>query len=492
MQTLRPYQHEALDSLRQGIRQGSLSQVLMLPTGAGKTTVTSAMFGSAVAKGKKVLFIVDSLELIDQAALRFSNDGMPVGIIQGNHPMTDYSKPVQVATVQSLRKRWDDMANWLKFDLVVVDECHVLHSQHEEIIAWCMSNKVPVIGLSATPFRKALGKHFQSMVVGTSVSDLTADGFLVPAVCYAPFVPDLKGVKTSSNGDWQEDALAEYMGEASIVGGVVEKWLKHGEDRQTLVFGANVAHSRLLADQFRESGVSAAHVDGYTPTEEREEIIRAYRKGAFKVLCNVGVLTKGFDAPETACVVIARPTKSLMLHLQIIGRGLRPAEGKQDCIIIDHAGNCIRNGLPTEELPTELHDGKSKRNIDRRERDDVAKEPKPCQSCGYLKTEHACPMCGFKPERKQDIESRDGELVEVTSGKGKKWTTEQLSEFYSELLGFCQTKGYSPGWAYHKCKAYAGRAPRNTRQIPPRHPSDGTMRIIKHLQIRDAKRRATA
>lgn len=493
MQTLRPYQNNALNALRAGIAQGNKTQILMLPTGAGKTTVASSMFQGAMRKGKRVLFIVDTIELIDQTVQRFAADGMDVGVIQGQHALTDYSKPVQIATIQTLRNRWEEMARWMRFDLVVIDEAHVIHQQHQEIIKHCIDSKIPVIGLSATPFRKGMGKAFDSLVVGTSVEELTNDGFLVPATCYAPFIPNLKGVKKNKDGDWQDDAIAEYMGEATIVGGVIEKWLQLGENRQTLVFGANRAHAHLLCDQFKQNGVNAEYVDGKTEKEEREQIISAYRRGDIKVLCNIGVLTKGFDAPETGCVVIARPTKSMMMHLQIIGRGLRPAPGKVDCIVIDHAGNCLRNGLPTDELPAALDDGKAANsNPDRKEADDSTPTPKACQSCGYVKTQHKCPKCGFAPEARQDVEARDGDLVEVTSGKKKDWTPERKAKLYSELLGYAQTKGYKPGWAFMKCKEFIGSAPRNTRQIAPSHPSDETMRIVKHLNIKAAKRRSAA
>ena len=492
MQTLRKYQHDALDRLRAGIRQGMKAQILMLSTGAGKTVIASAMFQSAMNKGKRVLFIVDSIELIDQAANRFISDGMQVGVIQGQHVLTDYSKPVQVATVQTLRNRWEQMAAWMKFDLVVVDEAHVQHNAHRVVMQHCRDAGIPVIGLSATPFRKGLGETFDGLVVGANINDLTEQGFLVPAVCYAPFVPDMKGVKTSGDGDWQADALAEYMGDAQIVGSVVGEWLKLGDGRQTLVFAANRAHARLLYDEFRASGVNADYVLGDTDDEERNDIIARYRSGDITVLVSVGILTKGFDAPETGCIVIARPTKSLMLHIQIIGRGLRPAPGKQDCIVIDLAGNCIRNGLPADELPTALDDGKRKDNPDRKKRDESTPEPKPCGSCGVLKTAHKCPACGFAPESRADVESRDGELVELSTGKAKQWSAQKLATFYAELLGYAKTKGFRAGWAFHKCREYAGRAPRATKSIAPIHPSDDTMRVIKHLQIKAAKRRATA
>ena len=331
-QELRQYQIDALNALRIGIRDKVGPQILMLPTGAGKTTVASAMKQGVAARGKRAFFIVDSLELVDQAVQRFVADGLKVGVIQGNHEMTNYNHPIQVATIQTLRSRWQYLADHFKPDLLVIDECHVLHKAHIEIMGECKKRGVPVIGLSATPFRKGLGKHFSRLVVGTTLAELTSQGYLVPAVCYAPFIPDLKGLKTTTSGDWADDALADVMGDAKIMGDVVRHWLELAEGRQTVVFACNVAHSRELARQFANSGIQAAHVDGYMDLDEREPIIEGFRAGTIKVLCNVAVLTKGFDAPETSCVVLARPTKSLMMHYQMMGRGLRPADGKTDCL----------------------------------------------------------------------------------------------------------------------------------------------------------------
>lgn len=493
-QVLREYQSHALDKLRRGIAQGVRAQVLQLATGGGKTTIASAMAQSCTGKGKRFYFVVDSLELVDQAAARFMADGMRVGVIQGNHRLTDYSCPVQVATIQTLKNRWDDIAKWLLPDVVVIDECHVLHAAHETVIDWCRGAGVPVVGLSATPFRKGLGTVFDSLVVGATTASLTEQGYLVPAVCYAPFIPDLKGVKTTSGGDWQEDALAEYMGDAKIVGDVVKHWFRLGQGRQTIVFASNVAHSRLLCDAFLARGVKAAHVDGYEQDKDaRTEKINAYRRGDIQVICNVAVLTKGFDAPETGCVVLARPTKSLMLHFQTMGRVLRPAPGKSDAIVIDHAGNCIRNGLPTDPLPEVLDDGTSTHNLDRKKREKSEPLETACVSCGYVSTRHTCPMCGFAPEKRENVEVRDGELYPLEkSDNVKEWPPERLAGLYAELLGYARAKGFKDGWAFHKAREYAGRAPKATKQIEPKEPSDKTLKIIQHLNIKNAKRRQAA
>jgi len=488
--TLRPYQITALDGLRRNIAAGVRAQVLMMATGAGKTSVASVLAGGSVAKGNRVCFVADSIELVDQALARFAGDGLSCGVIQGAHYLTDYSRPVQIATIQTLARRWPEMPEDIRPRVVVIDECHVLHKAHEQVISDVTSSGGVVVGLSATPFRRGMGKVFDAMVVGATTAQLTRDGYLVPAKCYAPYVPDLRGVKTTTGGDWQADALAEFMGDAKLVGDVVDHWQRHASDRQTICFAANVAHSRHLCDAFVRKGIAAAHLDGYErDPEARQKIIDDYRAGRIQVLTNCAILSKGFDAPATSCIVVARPTKSLMLHLQMLGRGLRTAEGKQDCLILDHAGNVLRNGLPTDPLPTELHDGSLGHNPDRRVRDKREPVESACASCGHVSTKHVCPACGFKPERREGVEVRDGELFEVAETQ-ERFGADELAGLYAEMLGHARAKGYADGWAWHKVREYAGRAPKATKSIQPREPSERTRKIIQHLNIKRAKRRA--
>lgn len=493
---LRPYQVEAVNKLRDGIRQGMLAQVLMSPTGSGKTVLASFLVNSAVSRGRRVFFIVDTLELIDQAVVTFGKDGLEddIGVIQGDHWLTDYSRMIQVATIQTLRARWDRMPESMRPTLVFIDEVQVFHKAHEEIMKWCREKKIPVIGLSATPFRKGLAKHFDRLVVGVTISQLTDEGFLKPALCYSPGVPDLSGVKTGSDGDWVDDALAEVMGDAAIMGDVVEQWAKLADGRQTIAFGCNVAHARAMAAAFVRAGIKAAEVDGYMKEDERTDIINRYRAGQITVLCNVAVLTKGFDAPETSCIILARPTKSIMMHYQMMGRGIRIHPNSVDCIIIDHAGNCLRNGQPTDPLPEELDDG-SKKRVDRREKDDKkVKEAKACWNCGYMHMAASCPQC-FAEVKKfaQDVDSAAGELVALASSRvqPKKLTTEKKQDVYAQFLGYAKHHGYKEGWAYYKCQEFCGSAPKNKKQTP-RYPDADVLAWIKHRNIKAAKAKARA
>lgn len=492
---LREYQKDQVLDLRQGIREGSLIQMLMSPTGSGKTEVAKNIIASAAAKKRRVWFIVDSVKLLDQTLARFHQDGIYAGAIQADHPCTDHSKLVQVATVQSLASRLDSMLRDRPPELVVIDEAHVVFKAHTELITWCRWRKVPVIGLSATPFKRGLGKIYDRLVNRISTEELTDMGFLVPAVCYAPYVPDLKGVAASNDGDWADDALARVMGGADILGDVVTHWKQLGENRQTLVFACNVHHSKQLAEAFLNAGVKAAHIDGYMTTDESDEIIRLYKAGVIKVLVSVAMLVKGFDDPATGCIVIARPTKSLMLHYQILGRVLRIFGGKFDGIIIDHAGNLLRNGLPTDTLPDRLDMGDGD-PVDRAKKDtnpDKADQTKPCPKCSFVLTGLLCTKCGFEIKIDAGVEVAAGLLVKVADRKSK-IADRTKQHTYAELLGYAQLKGKSPMWAQTAYQALMA-APiqrewaNSTNPTPPGEP---IQQWVKGFNVRRAKSKKRA
>lgn len=452
---LRSYQQDQVKDLRDGIRQGEIVQMLMSPTGSGKTEVAKHIIASAASRQNKVWFIVDSVKLLDQTLARFHADGIHAGAIQADHPCTDYSKVVQVATVQSLGPRLEWLLRTQAPKLVVIDEAHVSFKVHLDLIEWCRAKKVPVIGLSATPFKRGLGKIYERLVNRISTEQLTDMGFLVPAECYAPFVPDLKGVKASNDGDWSEDELSKVMGGADILGDVVSHWKKLGQNRQTLVFACNVHHAKQLAEAFFDAGVMAAHIDGYMKTEESDEMIRLYKAGKIKVLVSVAMLAKGFDDPATGCIVIARPTKSLMLHYQILGRVLRIFEGKKDGIIIDHAGNLLRNGLPTDPLPDRLDMGDGD-PVDRAKADsnpDKEAQTKPCPTCSYVMTGLLCPRCGFEIKIDAGVEVAAGVLVKLADRKTK-MAPKTKEHAFAELLGYARDRGKSPMWAQGAYQAF--------------------------------------
>lgn len=492
---LREYQNDQVTDLRQGIRNGHLVQMLMSPTGSGKTEVAKHIIASAAAMNRKVWFIVDSVKLLDQTLARFHQDGIYAGAIQADHPCTDYSKVVQVATVQSLAGRLDWMLRKQPPKLVVIDEAHVVFKAHTDLIAWCRREKVPVIGLSATPFKRGLGKIYDNLINRISTAELTDMGFLVPAECYAPFVPDMKGVPTSNDGDWADDALAKVMGGADILGDVVSHWKQLGENRQTLVFACNVHHSKQLAEAFFNAGVMAAHIDGYMTPEESNEIIRLYKAGKIKVLVSVAMLAKGFDDPATGCIVIARPTKSLMLHYQILGRVLRIFEGKNYGIIIDHAGNLLRNGKPTDDLPDCLDTGEGE-PVDRAKKDsnpDKEAQVKACPKCSFVFTGLLCSKCGFEIKIDAGVEVAAGVLVKLADRKTK-MPPKTKQHVYAELLGYAQQKGKGAMWAQSAYQAFMAEPIQRdwAHSTSPAAPGEPIEKWVKGYNVRRAKSKKRA
>lgn len=469
---LRPYQEDARILLRRGFADGYIRQMLKAPTGAGKTEIAIALAKGAIEKGTTVLLICERISLVEQAAVRFTRAGLRVGILQGKHRGYDPSAPIQCASAQTLARR-----KWPEAGLVIIDEAHILHKIHKDIMkTW---NAVPVIGLSATPWTKGLGKHFQNMVANVSVSDLMRDGYLVPAVVYGPARPDLSKVRTVA-GDYEESGSARES--MRIIGDAVSHWLKFGENRPTAMFAVNIAHSQALVAEFIANGIKAEHVDAYTDSEERRAIFEKFDNGEIKIISSVDVIGRGWDQPKVSCLMLCRPTKSLMVHFQQIGRGLRTHEFKENCLVLDFAGNHERLGFVTDPTPDVLDTGEKK---DAQKAERKEKLPKPCPKCHFLKTEHACPQCGFAPERQNQVEHDEGQL-ELIKGRAKQVAIQVKIDWYAQLRTYAKAKGYKEGWAARKYRDRFGVWPNDPRirNAPPAIVSPEVANYIKYMNIK--------
>ncbi len=462
MNQLRPYQQRALDSLKHSLLAGHRRPILALPTGGGKTIIASSIVHGARRKGNRVCFVVPAIELIDQTVTAFHNAGIQdIGVIQADHPMTDYSQPVQVASVQTISRR-----EFPDTDVVVVDEAH---KAFKKVFQWMRDKPDMVfVGLSATPWTKGLGKHYDDLIVATTTHELIQHGWLSPFRVFAPTHPDLSRVKTVA-GDYHEGQLAEVMGEPSITADVVQTWLKLGEGRPTLCFGVDRAHAKSMQRKFEAVGVSCAYMDAYTDRLEREQIRQQFEAGSIKVVCNVGVLTTGVDW-DVRCIILARPTKSEILFTQIIGRGLRTAEGKDDCLILDHSDSTMRLGFVTDIRHETLDMGREAANASQ-PREKNAPLPKECSACSYLKPAkvHKCPNCGFAPEKQTEVVTQDGELVELTGRltvaqkRNRDTDWQDKVSFIGQLRRVAEQRGRSPGWVAHAYKARFGVWPNDER-----------------------------
>lgn len=473
---LRPYQVDAVQRLRDGIRQGVRRQVLQVATGGGKTKIAAAMTEMARQKQRRVLFIADRIELVDQASERFDAERIPHGVIQGTHWRWRPEELVQVATIQTLVNREINTP-----DLIFVDECH---AGGKRLNDWLVQQNAVCIGLSATPWAKGMGKVWNRLVIGARTRELIEMGFLVDIEAYAPSAPDLTGVRVVA-GEWEDKGLAKACDQPKLVGDIVSQWIEHGENRQTIAFAVDVAHSKHIVEQFQQAGVDAAHVDGYENADERRRTIQRFRKGELKLICNVGILDKGFDVPEASCLIMARPIRSsLMLHIQQIGRVLRPFGGKTHAIVLDHAGNLERHGFPTDDLPEELDDGKKKAAAEKKPQE---KLPKVCPKCKAVKPAgvHVCPKCGFVPERPNEIFHEAGELKKIE--RKSKLSTVDKAALFGQIKAIQNERGRSDGWAAHTFRKITGVWPNHYRDVEPQQPSMELRSKVRSLDIAFAK-----
>ena len=491
MRELRDYQQSAIDALRASLASGHKRVVMQGPTGFGKTVLAGEMISSARSKGKRVLFTVPAISLVDQTVESFYAHGIDdIGVIQANHIMTDWSKPVQIASVQTLQRR--DAPP--EADLVVVDECHKWFRYYEKWMLEPVWQKVPFIGMSATPWTKGLKSYYTDWVRATTIQELIDRGYLSPFKVFSPTHPDLAGVRTVA-GDYHEGDLSEAMSNKFLVADVVQTWLNKAERRPTLCFAVDRDHAKLLQERFEAAGVKTAYQDALTTTEERAAIRRGFHDGSIEVVVNIGTLTTGVDW-DVRCISLCRPTKSEMLFVQIIGRGLRLGQGKDHCLILDHSDNHLRLGFVTEVEGRHhgLIGGKTDAN-ENSTGDQPIRLPKECPQCHYLKPPRVakCPNCGFIAEKVEldGVEERAGELKELkpaSKSESGKHTMEEKSRFLGGLRGYAKQKGYADGWASHKFKEKFGVWPDHTiAGAPAVAPAPEILSWVKSRQIAWAK-----
>jgi DNA repair protein RadD len=491
---LRPYQEEAFQAIRATVGQGIYRLVCQAPTGSGKTLLAAAIVEGAQRKGNRLCFVVPRIPLVDQTVEMFWNQGIrEVGVIQANHIMTDWSKPVMVASIQTIQAR----GKFPEAQVVVIDECHQLHKAHVQWLTHEDWQKVPFIGLSATPWTRGLGKYFETLLVMNTTQQLIDEGYLSKFKVFAADHPDLSGIKTVV-GDYHEGQLSAKMQENALVANIIETFKARWNKDKTLLFAVDRAHAQMLQARFLDAGISCAYQDGRTPSAERAEIKRGFHNGTYRVVSSVGTLTTGVDW-DVRCLILARPTKSEMLFVQIVGRALRTADGKEHALILDHTDTTSRLGFVTDIHHEHLSSGKLDDNKPAKKSPPL---PKPCPQCAYLipvgcKT---CPECGFERKVTSGIYERDGQLVEFTGGFRKKgqtnpqlipYTYAERARFYAQLRGYGILKNYKPGWAKMKFIDKFGHwPPRNWDNQEPMQPGPEVTMFVYSRNIAWARSKA--
>lgn len=487
MLELRPYQTQSIESLRNGFRDGHKRQVLSAATGAGKSCIALSILDAAQAKGSRVLFVCDRRVLVDQFSKHLDASGIEHGVYMAQHWRYRPDCKVQVASIQTLER----MESWPAVELIIVDE---IHACMRASLKKFLTNRpdIRVIGLTATPFHPELGNHFTSITNVITMRELVDDGHLVPFRVFVATEINTEGVKVTA-GEWQKDEL-EARG-LQIVGDVVADYVRisnqvWGMPKKTICFSSGVAHGEELVRRFAEVGLNFVQISYKDDEEYKQDVLQEFAKPdtVIQGVISSDILTRGFDQTDVEHIIIARPLrKSFSMHVQIVGRGARPHDGKQFAVIQDNAGNWLRFLDSWEQLYSEGVDTLKSDEDQKKRKEPTEKEKKAakCPSCGYAWSGlEVCPGCGFKRVRQNKVSEVPGEIAELGKDASKKIPISVKEDFYRGLLGYCRKKGYKDGFAYHKYVQKYGVGPANTFDRRPLEPSLEVIGFIKHLAIK--------
>lgn len=449
--TLRDYQATAGDDLRAAYRNGAKAPLLVMPTGAGKTVLFTYIASQGAAKGSRILLLAHRRELIGQISRALSHWQVPHGLIVADRAET--GQPVQVASIPTLARRL--YPGKYRFDLVVIDEAH--HAVAGSGLGAILADQATArrLGVTATPCRldgKGLGVsaggYFDTLVTGPSVLELIEQGYLAAPVVYAPPEPvSLDGLKVRM-GDYVIKELEGKMDQRPLTGHAVTHYGRICPGQPALAFCVTVAHAEHVAEQFRTAGYSAAALSGDTPDEVRDRMIRDLAQGRLQVLTSCNVVSEGTDIPVVSAAILLRPTASYALAMQQMGRVLRTHPGKDKAIILDHAGNTRRHGLPTEPQLWTLNGAKKKEWLPGESR---VKECPECQAQLALAT-RTCPECGTELWTAAAPETVPAELeaVDAVAVSQQRCAEERAARTLADLKRLAKQRGYKSGWAWHR------------------------------------------
>lgn len=441
---LRPYQEELVQKVHNAWLHGKKSPCIVLPCGGGKSVIVAEIAKRTTDNGKRVLFLVHRQELCQQIENTFRCWGVDM-------------LRCQIMMVQTAARRLDKLP---QPQLIITDENHHSLARSYKKVYEAFPNAYRV-GVTATPVRldgSGLGDVNDQLIQGVSAKWLIKNNFLSPYDYYAPSLVDMTGISIKK-GDYDAQSVEKLMIQKAIYGDVIKYYRKYADGMQAVCYCTSVRHSLETAMQFNLAGIEAAHIDGKTPKAERDRIIEQFRSGALDVLCNVDLISEGFDVPDCGCVIQLRPTQSLTLYIQQAMRCMRYRPGKR-AIILDHVGNYARFGMPDDDRDWDL-EGKKKKGQKKKEAE-KAVPIKTCPECyaafsPYDETGKpilTCPMCGHIlpiQKRESEIENVNAKLQKI-EGFVLDFKTPEECRSYGELLDYAKSHGYKQGWAWHQAK----------------------------------------
>ncbi|MEK1431461.1 DEAD/DEAH box helicase family protein [Limosilactobacillus fermentum] len=436
------YQQELVDKARQSLAKGNHSVLLVSPAGSGKSVVIAEIARRAIEKGGHVLFMVHRKELVEQIRETFKDDEIDLA-------------HTTIMTVGRIKNRLGKLP---KPTLIITDETH--HALAKTYLTiYDYYSDVTRLGFTATPWRlsgKGLKDVYDDMVEGPSVQWLIDNSYLADYTMYGYKSGDDSQLKKSSTGDYTGRSMDDYA-KTIIRGDVIKTWREKANERKTIVYCHAVWFSKEVAQAFNNAGIKAAHVDSKTPSGERSKIMADFKVGKIMVLCNCDLISEGFNVPDCSCVILLRPTESLVLYIQQSMRPMRFVPGKH-AVIIDQVGNFKKFGTPDTPRTWTLEDRKKKKGNGGGQ---LGPPVRTCEKCFAVipAQSRSCPICGAEIEvTKTELDiDRDANLDDVTQFKpfsANYVVTKRPSELKTrqDLEEYAKAKGYKPGWIYYQLK----------------------------------------
>ena len=465
---LRDYQTDLVSDLRRALRK-CRRVLVQSSTGSGKTAIASFITAEAEARGKRVYFNCHRTELVEQTSLTWRKYGIPHGFIAAGRPVTQSF--ANVCSIDTLKNR---LLTTPEPDIAIWDECHHLGAAGWQMVMDAWPNSIH-IGLTATPWRldgSGLGRQFGEMVQGPTPAWLIEHGFLSQYEMFAPFAPDMTGVRKIGS-DYARGEASARMDMPKRTGDIIKHWRQHAYGLKTLAFAINIGDSRMIVDRFNEAGIRAAHLDSDTHKDERKRIFKQFAQGGYDIVSNVGLFGEGLDLSALAqtevtidCLIDAAPTQSLSAYLQRCGRVLRAKE--YPAIILDHAGNSARHGFPDDDRDWTLAD---RERSGKGGSEGGTPPPFTCECFRQIRRPlpPTCPHCGASLAVKtKEIETAEGELKKLTAEdkvalRAERKLEEHKAKTLGELVALGSRRGYaSPTtWAFKKWSSSAARRSRS-------------------------------
>lgn len=461
MPTLRSYQQQAVNSLRSEYRAGKRAPLLVMPTGAGKTVVFSHIAHHAAARANQTLILVHRSEILKQCARALRAEGTVFGTIESGAAQS--VERVQLASVFTAVRRTGRMP---RPNLIVIDEAH-----HAAAGSWSKIieayPEARLLGVTATPERldgRGLGVQnggfFDTMVEPIQPSELVRLGYLASPRVFAPErALDLSGVRRTA-GDWNAGDLEQATSRREIVGDIVEQYRRHATGMPAIAFAVSIKHANVIAESLKASGYQAAVIEGAQDDATRTQLVDDLGNNRLNVLVSCDLISEGFDLPHARVAILARPTQSRSLALQQYGRAMRPkSDGRNECIILDHAGNVMVHGFPGQDVAWDLNAGKRARA----QSDDDGPRAKQCPHCYAMNPTYAsvCSECGapFIVHRPREVEQREGNLVEVSpevlAERRARRMQEGMARTRADFEAIARERGYNMRWVDHRLAARA-------------------------------------